>query len=221
MYVNLLRCFPGSITLQMPQMKLGFTIDPQQHWWPNNQQQKNVLRREGRLLTEAKAWNLGRKLGKKKNELSQKELRSRKITTFSALPSQYGTRSAQWANHKNNVSESCLQVAYKLPSSCLQAPNDLQTPLMKNCCTFQQCEYCEVRNVIMEFFTSLIPKKAFQITRLRHMIWKTFSAFVMWKTQYSHVLLTVFSHYCNGVRIGFLYYCNTPHFNFEQNSATF
>ena len=66
MYVNLLRCFPGSITLQMPQMKLGFTIDPQQHWWPNNQQQKNVLRREGRLLTEAKAWNLGRKLGKKK-----------------------------------------------------------------------------------------------------------------------------------------------------------
>ena len=47
-------------------MKLGFTIDPQQHWWPNNQQQKNVLRREGRLLTEAKAWNLGRKLGKKK-----------------------------------------------------------------------------------------------------------------------------------------------------------
>ena len=66
MYVNLLRCFPGSITLQMPQMKLGFTIDPQQHWWPNNQQQKNVLlRREGRLLTEAKAWNLGRKLGKK------------------------------------------------------------------------------------------------------------------------------------------------------------
>ena len=71
MYVNLLRCFPGSITLQMPQMKLGFTIDPQQHWWPNNQQQKNVLRREGRLLTEAKAWNLGRKLGKK-NELSQK-----------------------------------------------------------------------------------------------------------------------------------------------------
>ena len=46
-------------------MKLGFTIDPQQHWWPNNQQQKNVLRREGRLLTEAKAWNLGRKLGKK------------------------------------------------------------------------------------------------------------------------------------------------------------
>ena len=23
-------------------MKLGFTIDPPQHWWPNNQQQKNV-----------------------------------------------------------------------------------------------------------------------------------------------------------------------------------
>ena len=53
-------------------MKLGFTIDPQQHWWPNNQQQKNVLRREGRLLTEAKAWNLGRKLGKKKKRAKPK-----------------------------------------------------------------------------------------------------------------------------------------------------
>ena len=38
-----------------------------------------------------------------------------------------------------------------------------------------------------------MPKKAFQITRLRLVIWKTFSAFVMWKTQYSHILLTVFS----------------------------
>ena len=56
------------------------------------------------------------------------------------------------------------------------------------------CEYCEVGNVIIEFSTSLMPKKAFQITRLRLVIGKTFSAFVMWKTQYSHVLLTVFSH---------------------------
>ena len=47
---------------------------------------------------------------------------------------------------------------------------------------FQQCEYCEVGNVIIEFSTSLMPKKGFQIT-----------AFVMWKTQYSHILLTVFS----------------------------
>ena len=54
---------------------------------------------------------------------------------------------------------------------------------------FQQCEYCEVRNVIIEFFTSLMQKKVFQ--RLERL----FPAFVMWKTQYSHILLTVFSHY--------------------------
>ena len=63
-------------------------------------------------------------------------------------------------------------------------------------CIFQQCEYCEVGNVIIEFSTLLMPKKAFQITCLRLVIWKTFSAFVMWKTQYSHILLTVFSHWC-------------------------
>ena len=39
----------------------------------------------------------------------------------------------------------------------------------------------------------ITQKKAFQITRLRLVIWKTFSAFMMWKTQYSHILLTVFS----------------------------
>ena len=59
---------------------------------------------------------------------------------------------------------------------------------------FQQCEYFEVGNVIIEFSTSLMLEKVFQITRLQLVIWKTFSAFVMWKTQYSHVLLTVFSH---------------------------
>ena len=38
---------------------------------------------------------------------------------------------------------------------------------------FQQCEYCEVGNGIIEFFTSLMPKK---VTSQRRVIRKTFSS---------------------------------------------
>ena len=41
---------------------------------------------------------------------------------------------------------------------------------------FQQCEYFEVGNVIIEFSTSLMLEKVFQITRLRLVIKKTFSS---------------------------------------------
>ena len=80
---------------------------------------------------------------------------------------------------------------------------------------FRQCEYCEVGNVIIQFSTSLMPKKAFQITRLWLMIWKTFSAIVMWKTQYSQYnLITIM-----GSILGFLYHCYAPHFG--NGSSTY
>ena len=100
--------------VQMPQMKLGFTIDPQQHWWPNNQQQKNV-RTTYRGTTAYRGQSLESwKKTRQKNELSQKaEILQNHNVQCVAIAAWHGTRSAQWANHKNNVSESCLQVVSK------------------------------------------------------------------------------------------------------------
>ena len=52
------------------------------------------------------------------------------------------------------------------------------------------------KNLCMGSVQNSLLKNTFDLS-LRLVIWKTFSAFVMWKTQYSHILLTVFSQSYN------------------------